>query len=236
MIGRVYPAPPETRPCVPGFFPTDFVIERFIELGIEWFRNTPDAAYLVYGNLLDATIKDKYGKEKVEEIVKYIKETEIDVIQAFPAEDEETPCISINLQSSEEMIERTGLGDFVGFEDNIDALGNIAERTELGYIPMRDNILIGIHATGSPDKVKYLYYLIAYLIGAFKGQLENRVDKTNSLFNITFRATDLSKVNEYLPSSIFSRFMTITAENIAVVRKDGLPMIDNLIVDVKVGV
>ena len=216
---RVWPAPQVEKECITGIIPIDFFVERLIETGIEWFRNNPKAPNEVFGHLKDAFLNDKYGQIKIDEIAEYVKRTEIDVKQAFPIEDEESPSISINLQSSAEISNLTGLDDYAGSMNALGSDGTVMGTTQQGYTPIRDEVLIGIHATSSPDKTKYLYYLVTYIINAFRDQLEERPGKVNGLFNITWRATDISRLNEYLPAHMFSRFVTLTADHFAIFNK-----------------
>lgn len=228
-----YPPLPVDKDCITGLIPIDFLVERFIEKGIEWFRNTAEAPKAVYGHLLDADLADKYGQKKIDEIATYIQNTEIDVKQSFPMEDEETPSISINLQSSIET-DMVGLNDHAGMVYALGAENARIGAREQGYTPVKDEVLIGIHATASPDKTKYLYYLVIYILNAFKDQLEERPGKVNSLFNITWRATDISRLNEWLPSHVFSRFVTLTAEHFAIFEKAPVPFATDFNVDVEV--
>ena len=234
---RIYPPRTVKKDCATGVIPIDFLVERTIERGIEWFRKDPSAAGKVFAHLLDADLADKYGQSKINEIQKYIIDTEIDVKQSFPIEDAEVPMISINLQSSTEMIAQAGLDDYAGAVFALGVDGSRIGGVEQGYTPIRDEVLIGIHASASPDKTKYLYYLVIYILNAFKDQLESRPGKLNSLFNITWRATDMSRLNEWLPSHIFSRFVTLTAEHYAIFDKAApVPFVDNFNVEVEVEV
>ena len=151
-------------------------------------------------------------------------------------EDEESPSISINLQSSTEIANNVGLDYHAGQIPTLGSDGTIKGASQLGYTPIRDDVLIGIHATGSPDKTKYLYYLVTYILNAFREQLEDRPDEINSLFNITWRATDISRLNEYLPTHLFSRFVTVTADHFAIFNKVPVPFVNNFDVRVEVDV
>lgn len=232
-----YPPPMVDKECVTGIIPVDFLIERFLEIGFEWFRTNPEAPNRVFGHLRDVDLKDKYGQSKIDEIATYIKNTEIDIKQAFPMEDEEIPSISINLQSSMEIGELTGLNDYAGTATTLGSSGSIVGGVEQGYSPIRDEVLIGIHASASSNKTKYLYYLVVYIINAYRDQLEARPDKINGLFNISWRATDISRMNDYLPAHVFTRFVTITAEHFAIFDKEAVPFIEdfNVIVEMEDG-
>jgi len=220
--------------CVTGVFPVDFIFEIFFERGLKWFREEARAPDLVYAHLKNDYLKSRYGQSKIDEIAKYIRETEIDIFQSFPVDDMEAPAISLNLQGQEEIVQDAGLDDYSGSIDTLDTLGNIIDRQQRAYIPTRSQILVGIHATGSPDKVKYLYYLASYLLSAFKSDLQRIPGQENGLFNITFRASDLSRLNDFLPQNMFSRFMTVTAEHFDVVEREKDVMITDFEVNVDV--
>lgn len=233
-----WPPPLVDRECVTGMIPIDFYLERQLETGIEWFRNTPTAPNIVYAHLIDEWLNDKYGQSKIDEIAEYIRTTEIDIKQSFPFEDEESPSVSINLQSSVEVENYAGLENHAGIVPTLGSTGDIKGGKNLGYTPVRDEVLLGIHSTGTPDKTKYLYYLVTYIINAFRIQLEDRPGKINSLFNVKWRATDISRLNEFLPSNLYSRFVTVTADHFAIYDKADSPFIGdiNVRVDVDDGV
>jgi len=71
---------------------------------------------------------------------------------------------------------------------------------------------------------KYLYYLVIYILNAFKPQLEER-----GLQLGTFRATDLSRMNDYLPENMYSRFINFTVFSIARFDKGDVPIIEKII-------
>ena len=231
---RQYPAPNVDKDCLLGIIPVDFILEQFLEKGLKWFRETPTAPGDVFGFLKTDILQDKYGQAKIDEIAKYFIDTEIDVKQSFPVEDEEIPSISINLQSSVENGTYTGLNDAAGFIQALGSDGVATQTTERGYTPIKDDILIGIHTSGSPDKSKYLYYLVIYILNAFRDQLESPVDTVNGLFNLSWRATDLSRMNEYLPTHVFSRFVTVSVEHFSLYNKETIPSIGNIDVIVNV--
>jgi len=227
--GYQYPAVPPDNEKVFGIYPVDFIFEQIIEDGLDWFRNTPEAPEYVYGHLKSALLNDRYGQGKIDEIKNYIEATEIRVSQAWPTGSEVVPVISINLASGVERIEHAGMDDF---DSNLDTLGVeelVEERREIGYTPINDELLIGIHSAGSPDTVKYIHMLLVFILA------QNRdIFSSEGLMNLTFRSTDLSRLNELLPQNMFSRFVTATVESMALIPKRIVPMTQNISLNVQI--
>ena len=229
MDNTVFPQPSSAVADRFGIYPTDFIVESILDEKLKWFRSTPKAEHDVFGRLLMPQIAKRYGEAKIAEIAKYIRDTDIRIIQAFPAEDAQMPMISINLGDSAEAEQYSGLNRFAGHVDNLGPTGNVVGRQEVGYIPIQDSILIGIHASGTPDKVKYLYQFVAYSLASSISQFE-----AMGFFSVTQRATDMSRFNEYLPANIFTRFMTLTLTTMPRFKKDVVPMVDSIVVNVGV--
>lgn len=206
-----------------GLFPVDFVLESILKAGLEWFRNTEGSGKVVFGHLMDPWLA-KYGEAKIKEIEDFIKKYEIRIVQHFSLIDMTVPCISIQLLDGSEMTERAGLTDFAGEVDVLDMEDNVKGRTEVGYVPVYDSMQIGVHSTVTPDLVKYLYYLVAYILSTFKPEMEKR-----GLQLGTFRATDISRLNEFLPENMYSRFINFSVFSIARTDKGAVPIIENFI-------
>lgn len=226
----VYPQNIPTPDVIHGLFPTDFFIEKILEEGLAWFRATPTAAQEVFGHLLAPQLHERYGPGKVQEISDYINNTEIRIIQAFPVEDTQFPTFSIQLADGGENPAFAGLHDYAGDESDTNTLGQVISREEIGYMPFTDSVMVGIHATGSPDKVKYLYYLAVYLLSSRRQEFE-----AAGMMNLTFRATDLSRLNEMLPSNVFSRYVTLTTGTLPKFKLGEAPIVTKLNVNVKAG-
>jgi len=226
-----YPKDPVESTCRFGFLPIDMILEIVLEAGMDWFRATPEAQNLVYGQLDRPLLATRYGANKIQEIGDYIRNTKIKVIQGFPLAAETSPIFSLNLASAIEFDQHAGLDNFAGELDTLDSQENVVGRSEIGYSAIKEDILIGVHAAGSPDKVKYMYLLALYLLGAYHDQLEEE-----GMFNMTFRATDLSRLNEYLPANMFSRFITASFETFARVNKGEVPIATEIITDVEMEV
>lgn len=220
----IYPPPagsPQSEKEL-GLHPVDFILESILKAGLEWFKTDPDAPNKVFGHLRDPWL-NKYGQKKIDEIGAYIRKYDVRIVQHFSLIDKAVPSISIQLLDGSEMTERAGFADYKGSIDVLTMNDEIVGRTEIGYAAISDNIQIGIHAIGTPDLVKYLYYLVVYVLSAFKPEMENR-----GLQLGTFRATDLSRMNEYMPENLYSRFVNFTVFSIASFDKGMVPIIENI--------
>jgi hypothetical protein len=227
---KQYPQPTsEKEPTLFGMYPMDFILEVIFEEGLEWFRNDKDAPNLVYGNLNKEILKSRYGQNKIDEISQWINDTEIRITQSWPTGAEQTPTISINLANGQEFEQHAALDDFAG---NVDVLGgddnSVVDRSEIGYSAIQDELLIGIHTAGTPDKTKYIHMLVLYLLNSYVDVLDSE-----GFFNVSFKSTDLSRLNEYLPQNMFSRFISITGETFAKFPKTRVPMLSEVNVDVR---
>jgi len=220
--GGAYEYPP-IEPVVEefyGIYPVDFLLETILKAGLEWFRTDPAAPNYVFGHL-NSPYLAKYGQPKIDEIAAYIRKYDIKIVQSWALIATAVPCISIQLLDAGEMTERAGLADFERMADTKNLDGEVIGRREVSYSPISDNIHLGIHCQDSPDLAKYLYYLVVYVLHSFKPQLETR-----GMMLGTFRATDLSRMNEYLPENLYSRFINFTIFTIASFDKGVVPIIE----------
>ena len=222
MISNVYPQPEVDEELRLGLYPVDFILDTILRAGLQWFRTDPTAPKQVYGHLLDPWLS-KYGEAKVNEIAAFIKKYEIRVVQHFSLIDSTVPCISIQLLDGNEATERAGLADHQQMIDVLDEDDMVKGRTEVGYAPIIDNMHIGIHAITTPDLAKYLYYLVIYILVSFKPTLEER-----GIMLGTFRATDISRLNEFLPENMYSRFINFNVFTVASFSKGAVPMIEKI--------
>lgn len=224
MINYQYPPEANSEKLYLGVVPVDFALETVILAGLKWFRETPEAGRLVYGYLDVPWLSVKYGESKINEIAAFIRKYDIRVVQHFSLIDDQKPSISIQLLNADEMIPRAGLSDYAQNMDIIDAEMQTLTRNEISYSPITDSIQIGIHAIGTPDLTKYLYYLVVYILNVFKPQLEERYMHLS-----TFSATDVSRINEFLPENVYSRFINFSVYSHAMFDKGKVPIIDKIV-------
>ena len=222
-MSNIYPQPSSNEPIVYGVLPVDFLLETVLEAGLTWYLSDINNSKLVFGHLGTGWLNSKYGQAKINEIWNFINKYELPIVQHFALIDQTRPCISIQLLDGSEMTERAGLEDHGGVVDTITD-GQLTGRKEVRYSPIIDNIHIGIHVINTPDLAKYIYYLVIYILNAFKPQLEER-----GLQLSTFRATDISRLNEYLPENMFSRFINFSVFSIAKVDSGDMPLVENIL-------
>lgn len=219
----VYPPLPDTSDLTYGALPVDFLLETVLKAGIEWFKTTPDSEKKVFGWLSSPYLNTKYGNTKALEIKSFIVKYDIKVVQSFTLIDQTVPTISLQLLDGSEREDRAGLADFQQTVDRIVA-GELVGRDDVGYAAISDNVHIGIHVQNTPDLAKYLYYLVVYILNTMKPSLEAR-----GLMLGTFRATDVSRLNEYLPENLYSRFINFTIFSLASFDRGAVPIIENII-------
>lgn len=190
-----------------GVLPVDFLIQGIIEEGLALFRSSPENfPNFVFGHLGASYLQKKYGQAKIDELSKYIRETQIPVVQHWSLVDVQLPCFSITLLDGREDEQHSSLADFLGHSDTLNEAGTaIEDRTEFKYAAIEDQIQIGIHNNNTPDLTKYLYYFLVNIFITSKKTLINRGIQLTS-----WNATDISRVNEYLPNNVFSRFVNFS--------------------------
>lgn len=219
-MNRSYPAPETEIDKHMGIYPCDFLLEQALDSGFDWFRKTPGAGSMVFGNLTRPELNSRYGQPKIDEITAFVKNTQIRILQSFPVDDQQAPVLSINMNSSSETQELGGLNRFAMRLEDLASTGEVMGAREVGYHPVTDSLLVGIHAVGSADKVKYIYYLTLYVLMSLRAQLEE-----TGMFNMTFQATDLSRLNDFLPANMFSRFITVNFTSLALFDKGNAPIV-----------
>lgn len=218
-----WPPPPSTENEGTGLLPVDFILESIIAGGLQWFKSDPKAPKQVFSHL-KLPILGKYGQAKIDEIAAYIRKYDVRVVQSFAMIAEQLPCISIQLLDGGEMPERAGLADHEGYVDAMGAQNEVLGRQEIKFMPITDAVHIGIHTADTPDLAKYLYYLVTYVLLLYKPEMEKL-----GLHLSTFRATDLSRLNDHLPSNCYSRFINFSVFSIARVDTGDVPMVDKFV-------
>lgn len=218
-----WPPPPSTENQGTGLVPVDFILEQIIGGGLLWFKTDTKAPGQVFSHL-KLPILGKYGQKKIDEIAAFIRKYDVRVVQSFAMIPEQLPCISIQLLDGGEMPERAGLSDHEGFVDAMNAQDEVLGRQEIKFSPITDSVHIGIHAADTPDLAKYLYYLVTYVLLLYKPELEKL-----GLHLSTFRATDISRLNEHLPSNCYSRFINFNVFSIARVDTGDVPIVQEFV-------
>jgi hypothetical protein len=208
-----------------GVYPMDFILEAVLRAGLDWFKTDPLASDLVFGQL-DQPYLARYGTDKIAELKNYIETKEVKIVQSLRLVDASLPYISIQLGQGMEDESKASLDDSMGDQFIFNQMSGDLEDTDVvGYSPIKDNILLGIHGGETPDLPKYLYMLVVYILNSYKYDLI-----TKGIYLGTFSMTDMSRMNDYLPDNVFSRFMTFSAHSNAPWKKGSLPQLD-LILD-----
>ena len=80
-----------------------------------------------------------------------------------------------------------------------------ASITEIKQIPIREKIVLGVHAKDDPKECKYFYFVLLYILASSRDIFE---EKSLQIHNTNI--SDFSRVLEYLPSTWFSRFINLS--------------------------
>jgi len=219
-----FPPLPDPEDQGTGVFPVDFLIEDVLRVGLKWFLSDPSAPDAVFSHLSTQFLDPKYGEAKVQEIISFLKKYQLNIVQSFAMIPQQLPCLSIQLLDGREDIPHTGLNDHEGYADVLNANQEVMGRSQIKYSPISDTVHIGIHTADTPDLTKYIYYLVVYILLLFKPDLRER-----GLHLSTFAATDLSKLNEYLPSNVYSRFINFSCISFARIDAGQLPIVKKFV-------
>jgi len=204
-----------------GVYPMDFILESVLKAGLQWFQANPtEASTLVFGQL-DQPYLARYGTAKITELKNYILTTDIKIVQSLRLVDNSVPHISLQLGSGSEDLQKASIDDSIGDNYILDSQGALMETEEVGYSPITESVLIGLHTGNTPDLPKYLYMLVVYILNSYKYDLMQK-----GIYLGTFSMTDISRMNDYLSENIYSRFMTFTASYNAPWKKGALPQLD----------
>jgi hypothetical protein len=217
----VYPAP-ELPDHPHGVYPVDFILESIITAGLKWIVTDPNAGKLVFGHYLEPWLA-KYGQPKIDEIIGFMKKYPVKVVQHWSMIATNSPCFSIQILDAGEEVAKTGLQDHAREMDVMGANDELLERRRVSYAPITDSIHIGIHNALTPDLTKYLYQFLVYILNTYKPSLENMGMELG-----TFRATDISRLNDYLPENMYSRFITFTISSMPTFDMGTLPLITDI--------
>jgi hypothetical protein len=73
--------------------------------------------------------------------------------------------------------------------------------------PLIENIQIGIHAGEETNLCKYMYYMLLYFLQSRRMELENIGVQLH-----TFSVTEFTKILDYMPDNVMSRFVNFRAK------------------------
>jgi len=211
-----------------GFIFTDLVVETVLREGLENFKNplNIDARLAVlYDQLKESFLNTEYGQAELDRFKTFLTDNKIDIVQSYRLIQERIPCISINSSNAAENTGRAFIGDYTGDVDEVVG-GVIVDRKEQNTIPIQDKIEISIHTADPAGNValRWLHALVLFLLFSQKKLLEDRgIDLS------TFSSTPFSRVVEYLPENVYSRFITFDSLNyIQWTEKDSQVVLTNI--------
>lgn len=105
----------------------EFVVEQTLRDALEELRSDVqigDAIEDVFGRLLDDNLKVKYGQKQLDDLILYLKNSQISVVSAFPGSGggaTQLPQISITMQENPEAEDMATIGDWPeGEEEQIE--------------------------------------------------------------------------------------------------------------------
>jgi hypothetical protein len=91
---------------------SDLVIESLIREGLQNIRNDLEIVDEVFEQLTTLPISPKYGEDELAKIKNFLTTTPISIVHSFHIVESNIPCISIQLLSANEVIDRAVLDDF----------------------------------------------------------------------------------------------------------------------------
>ena len=89
-------------------------MEAVLREGLQEIRANPDILYSIFEEYDDAYLQRAYGKGHIKKIINYIKDQNFHIVQAWPRDDSDLPCVSINVFGSDEELNRDMFSDYVG--------------------------------------------------------------------------------------------------------------------------
>lgn len=104
-----------------SFTLADFVVEQVLRAGLRQLQNSDTLADTIddiFGTFLDTLLRTKYGQEQLDNLVKYIQNTDISIVNAFPdSATTNLPQVSIISQNDVEAEDLATFCDFPGEEE-----------------------------------------------------------------------------------------------------------------------
>lgn len=91
---------------------SDLIIESTIREGLQNIRNDLEIVDEVFEQLKTLPISPKYGEDEIAKIKNFITTTPISIVHSFHIVESNIPCISIQLLSASEYVDRSVLDDF----------------------------------------------------------------------------------------------------------------------------
>ena len=158
-------------------------LHRIIWQGIQILKQNPSLLDDIFQYYTVEPINRDYGQKYIDNIKKWLIETEIPVVQAWSLNPQQAPQIAIRLASEQEDESKAALGDHWGD----------GEISNIGVSPFVVNLDVLIMANRSGDEVLWLYYMVNYIL--FKRKRESEyLGLQLSTFSATDNARDVGKL------------------------------------------
>jgi hypothetical protein len=160
-------------------------LHRIIWKGIQDIKNNLDILDDIFQYYTVEPINRDYGTPYIENIKKWISQTEIPVVQAWSINPQQAPQIAIRLASEQEDESKAGINDYFGEGEN----------AEIGTSPFIINLDILLMSTRNSDEALWIYYIVNYILFKNKRQAE-RLGLQLQTFSATDNSRDLGKLAE----------------------------------------
>jgi hypothetical protein len=160
-------------------------LHRIIWKGIQDIKNNLDILDDIFEYYTVEPINRDYGTPYIENIKKWISQTEIPVVQAWSINPQQAPQIAIRLASEQEDESKASINDYFGEGEN----------AEIGTSPFIVNLDILLMSTRNSDEALWIYYIVNYILFKNKRQAE-RLGLQLQTFSATDNSRDLGKLAE----------------------------------------
>jgi len=180
----------------------EIALQSLIKAGLKSIRENPD----VLDEIFSMYTMDRYkvydgGQPYIDKIKDWFLTNNIPVVQSWSFNPEQLPSISIHLADEVEDTSKAAMGDYLDSYE--DSAGN---EYEIGTGVFEVALDIGIHASTEGDYVLWLFYIVQFIIFAFKTEFE-----AAGLQLHTYRASAFNKDSKYMANNIWSRWLRFTA-------------------------
>lgn len=158
-------------------------LHRIIWQGIQILKQNPGVLDDIFCYYLVEPINRDYGQKYVDNIKKWLLETEIPVVQAWSLNPQQAPQIAIKLAQESEDESKAAVGDHWG----------MGEDSDIGVTPFTVNLDVMIMTNKNSDESLWLYYIVSYILFKRKRHAE-RLGLQLQTFSASDNMRDTSKL------------------------------------------
>ena len=193
-------------------------LHRLIQEGIAYLKKNPDTLDVILNYYLSEPMNVDYGESYLSTVKQWLVETKIPVVQAWSANPQQVPQISVQLVADAEDEGKAAIGDHwgMGSDDNI------------GTAPFITQLDVALQASKGTDQVLWLYEMTKFILFKFKRRAEQL-----GLQLHTFSASDVRRNNQVLPDNVYVRYIRVRTITQTFWNADALAEIDDLEVDLR---